>query len=87
MELHDWRANHNNGIETAVSTIEFHNLAIFHYLPSYLYLQPNVYNFMSSAVLPRESNLIETPQYLSQLNPSYAVQLHSQVGFFPQESK
>ncbi|CCT72833.1 uncharacterized protein FFB20_05633 [Fusarium fujikuroi] len=62
-------------------------VAIEPYRPQYLSHQPKFNNFMSWASFPRESTLNETQHDLSQLNPSYAVQLVRQVNFGPLESK
>ncbi|KAG4261812.1 hypothetical protein FPRO04_09786 [Fusarium proliferatum] len=61
--------------------------AIEPYRPQYLSHQSKFNNFMSWASFPRESTLDETQHDLSQLNPSYAVQLVRQVNFGPLESK
>ncbi|KAG5791048.1 hypothetical protein H9Q69_009891 [Fusarium xylarioides] len=61
--------------------------AIESYRSQYLSHQSKFNNFMSWGSFPRQSTLDEIQHNLSQLNPSYAVQLVRQVNFGPLESK
>ncbi|PNP85426.1 hypothetical protein FNYG_01255 [Fusarium nygamai] len=61
--------------------------AIEPYRSQYLSHQSKFNNFLSWGSFPRDSTLDEAQHDLSELNPSYAVQLVRQVNFGPLESK